>query len=141
MNCLWERNKNVKKKIYDSQNQANLVNRILKDRDRDNFQGRYEANMETVSPRYCEKNLAVMDISFEKNKSKEIVYDLLDSLEKEKGKKYRIVVEQIYFQGKTLEEVGEMLNTSKQGVLYTRKKGLEYLFNEINRKKLDLCFA
>ena len=104
-----------RQKIYESQKQALKVNKILRG-EHDTFQKRYEANMENVSPKYCEDNLTVIDNSVEQDELKERLYDMLESLEEKKGKRWRIVVEQAYLQGKTLDEIGEMFGTTKQTI-------------------------
>ena len=55
------------------------------------------------------------------------VYGLLEKLEAKKGIKYRIAVEQIYLQNRTLDDTAKMLYVCRETIRQMNDKSLKYI--------------
>lgn len=95
---------------------AEYKQRMIQERINKKNQEKFENSTEPISPRYFANNSGCLDRNVEKNDIKEKICEFLKILEAKKGMKYRIALEQIYLQGRTLKAVGKMLHFSNSRI-------------------------
>jgi len=90
------------------------------------LQQRFEQSMVPLKMRNL-KRMSYVDRAINLYDETDAVYTLLEELEKRKGIRWRIAVEQYDIQGRTFDEVAGMLNVSCERVRQIRLKALKEL--------------